>query len=525
MKKLPIGIQTFRDIIKNDYTYIDKTSIAYNLIENGKYYFLSRPRRFGKSLFVDTLQSLFQGEKDLFEGLYVYDKWDWERKFPVINISFGGVAKSVGDLKKDIMYILKDNQERLDVSCADLSDTGNCFNELIKLTYNKYNEKVVILVDEYDRPLLDNIDDTETANDIREIIKDLYSQIKDNDRYIRFAFLTGVSKFSKVSIFSGLNNLVDITLDSKYATICGYTQNDLETVFAEHLKGADKELIKEWYDGYNFNGENVYNPFDILLLINSGFIFKNYWFETGTPTFLIKLIKKNRYFLPQLENLKVNNMILESFDIDNIKIEAVLCQTGYLTLKKIVELPFGGLEYELRIPNKEIRLSLNEALIDFLTNDITATQKRTDLYNALINSDMQFLRQSIESLFASIPYNNYVKNNLGEYEGYYASVIYVYLASVGLEIIAEDVTNKGRIDLTLFVRDQRRILRNIYLLEFKVVDKNTSETENSALLQIKERQYHKKYLSGYNYEGLYIVGIEFDGNERNVSSFEWEKIA
>ena len=524
MKKLPIGIQTFSKIRTGNYLYIDKTKIAYDLIENNEYVFLSRPRRFGKSLFVDTLQSLFQGEKELFEGLFVFDKWDWEKKYPVIKISFGGVAMNVEVLRKSIMLIFEDNQERLGVKCSEGLDTGSCFSELIKLTHNKYNEDVVILIDEYDRPLLDKIDNPEIAVEIREVMRDLYSRIKENDRYIKFAFLTGVSKFSKVSIFSGLNNLKDITLDKKYATICGYTQNDIDTTFGQHLKGADMERVKEWYNGYNFNGENVYNPFDILLFIDSGFVFKNYWFETGTPTFLIKLIKEKKYFLPQLENLKVNHNILESFDIDNIRIEAVLFQSGYLTLNKVIDLPFGGLEYELRIPNKEIMLSLNEVLIDFLTNDNTATQKRTDLYNALINSDLEYLEQSIESLFASIPYNNYVKNNLGNYEGYYASVIYAYLASLGLEIIAEDITNKGRIDLTLFVKDQNRVLRNVYILEFKVIPLR-SKQENTTLKQIKDKQYHNKYMKGYKYDGLYLVGIEFDSNEKNISSFKWEKIA
>jgi len=524
MKKLPIGIQTFSQIIENEYLYVDKTGIAYDLIESGKYYFLSRPRRFGKSLFVDTLQSLFQGEKELFEGLFIFDKWDWERKYPVIKISFGGVAMNVEVLRKSIMLILEDNRERLGVKCNAGLDTGNCFSELIKLTRKKYNENVVILVDEYDRPLLDKIDNPEIAIEIREVMRDLYSRIKENDRYIKFAFLTGVSKFSKVSIFSGLNNLKDITLDKKYATICGYTQNDIDTVFEGHLNGADMERVKEWYNGYNFNGENVYNPFDILLFIDTGFVFKNYWFETGTPTFLIKLIKEKKFFLPQLENLKVNHTILESFDIDNIRIEAVLFQSGYLTLNKVIDLPFGGLEYQLRIPNKEIMLSLNEVLIDFLTNDNTATQKRTDLFNALQNGDLEYLGQSIESLFVSIPYNNYVKNNLGHYEGYYASVIYAYLASLGLQIIAEDITNKGRIDLTLFVRDRNRVIKNVYVIEFKVVPDKTGKQENSALKQIKEKQYHKKYTTGYKYKGLYLVGIEFDSNEKNISSFQWEKV-
>lgn len=325
MKKLPIGISTFKDIIDEDYLYVDKTKIALDLIEKGRYYFLSRPRRFGKSLFLDTLKTIFEGKKELFTGLYIYDKWDFE-KYPVVRISFNdGDFKTKESFNQTIYEILKINQRILGITCdTDLSLTG-CFRELIYKAYEKYNQKVVILVDEYDKPILDNIEETEVAREMTEILKGFYSVIKGADEYLKFVFITGVSKFSKVSLFSGLNNIEDITLDKRYATICGYTQNDVETTFAEHLAGQDFTKIKHWYNGYKFLGEGVYNPFDILLFISKGFSYENYWFSTATPTFLLKLIEKNSYFLPDFENIIQDIKMLDSFDVDNIINSKPLC--------------------------------------------------------------------------------------------------------------------------------------------------------------------------------------------------------
>ncbi len=509
MQKLPIGIQTFSKIRQDNYLYVDKTGFALKLIENGTYYFLSRPRRFGKSLFVSTLQALFEGRKELFKGLIAENAWDWNTRYPVIKISFSGVARNVPDMKQDIENILGSNQKRLDIECERTEDIGGCLQELIEKTYEKYHQKVVILVDEYDKLILDNLDQVQVAKEAREILKDLYSTIKECDEFVKFAFLTGVSKFAKVSIFSGLNNLQDITLDTRYATICGYTQHDLETVFKEHLKGADMERVRAWYNGYNFLGEPVYNPFDILLFIDRDFLFDNYWFSTGTPSFLIKLIQKHNYFIPRLQNLRVGSSLIDSFDIERLQLEPILFQAGYLTIKKAVEIEFGGFEFHLKVPNKEVAISLNDTIIEYLTNETQYLQTKHALYSALKDGDLHRFRDTLTSLFASIPYNNYVNNTIGSYEGYYASVIYAYIASLGVDIIAEDVTNRGRIDLTIRLGD------NIYILEFKV------DGEGKAIEQLKEKNYHQKYVNdGTN---IFLVGIDFSSEKKNILSFQWEK--
>ncbi|MBD3830677.1 MAG: AAA family ATPase [Arcobacter sp.] len=340
MKKLPIGIQTFEKIRdkRENYVYVDKTEIALDLIQSGGgYYFLSRPRRFGKSLFLSTLKAIFQGKKELFEDLYIYDKWDFDVKYPVIHISFGaGVLDAKEKIKDRIEKNFKDAQELLDIKCEKLNNMAICLSELIQKAYEKYNQKVVILVDEYDKPILDNIDNIEMAKIAREELKNIYSVIKDSDEYIKFAFLTGVSKFSKASIFSGLNMLNDISLDKNYGNICGYTQKDLESCFDNYFDGVDMNRVKEWYNGYNFLGDNLYNPFDILLFLDKDKTFNNYWFETGTPTFLMKLIETNNYFLPRLSNLVVGEQLLNSFDIENLDLEVILYQAGYLTIEKAI---------------------------------------------------------------------------------------------------------------------------------------------------------------------------------------------
>ena len=511
MKKLPIGIQTFHEIINKDYLYIDKTKEAYELIESGtKFYFLSRPRRFGKSLFLSTLQSIFEGKKELFDGLYIYDKYDWEDKYPVIKIDFFGDLRSGDNLKKTMLSMLKDNQEKLGVECSNVENIGVCLKELIKLSYQKYKKQVVILIDEYDKAILDNLDQMEVASENREIIKSLYSVLKGSEEYIKFAFLTGVSKFSRASIFSGLNMLQDISLNPSYGNICGYTQNDIETTVLPYLDGVNLKKLKVWYNGYNFLKDDVYNPFDILQFIANHKVYKNYWFTTGTPTFLIKLIEKNHYFLPKLSNLVVGEELLNSFDIDNINLEVIFYQAGYLTIDSVEENPFGGFVFKLKIPNKEVQLSLNDFILDYLTNQ--KTQKlvyKQNIYNSLVNADLESFHQSFKSIFATIPYNNYTSNNIQNYEGFYATVIYVYLQSLGLDIIGEDVTNLGRIDLTI------KIDNLIYILEFKVGNEN-------ALQQIKDKQYAQKYMN--ENKDIYLIGINFDKGARNICKFEWEKV-
>ena len=509
LKKLPIGISTFKEIIEENYIYVDKTEIAQNLIQNGKYYFLSRPRRFGKSLFLDTLRTIFDGEKELFKGLHIYEN-DYEFvKHPVIRISFNdGDFKTKDEFRQTIYQILDKNKRDLGISCPEEFSSSGCFKRIIEESYLKYNKKVVILIDEYDKPILDNIENTQVARVMRDELKSFYSVIKGSDEYIKLVFITGVSKFSKVSLFSGLNNIEDITLDERYATICGYRQKDVQTVFAKHLEGADFEKIKKWYNGYQFLGEGVYNPFDILLFIAKNRRFDNYWFQTATPTFLLKLIEKNNYFLPNLENILKDSKMLDSFDVDYIELETLMWQTGYLSIYDSYE-SIKGIKYRLAIPNNEVKISLLGSISDYMTKNTRSEILQENVYEALLNTDFEYLKRSLKALFAGIAYNNFTGAKLYEYEGYYVSVFYAYIKGLGLDISCEDVTNKGRIDITI------KMPNSIIIIEFKVDATN-------ALAQIKEKKYYEKYL--HDNQSIYLLGIEFDTDERNISKLEFEKV-
>ncbi|UQB43291.1 ATP-binding protein [Thiomicrospira microaerophila] len=515
LKKLPIGIQTFSEIREDDYVYIDKTALAYELLQSYKYVFLSRPRRFGKSLFLDTLRNIFEGNKHFFAGLAIEDKWDWDVSYPVIRVSFAsGKIESREQLDHRLLRILKQNHQELDIDCEELDSVAGCFEELIRKTHVKYNQKVVVLVDEYDKPILDNIMDMAVAKEIRDGLVNFYSVIKGSDEFLRFAFLTGVSKFTKTSIFSGLNNITDISLQRKFGDICGYSQQDVETTFAPYLEGVDMDKVKEWYNGYNFLDSQMYNPFDILKFIANEHTFRNYWFESGTPTFLIELIKKQHYFLPSLTNLRVDEKLLNSFDIDNLDLEVILYQSGYLTIDTVQTTLFETLEYTLKIPNKEVKQSLNDTIIDLLIKDKRPIPTKTYIYKSLVEANMQGFKKALTSMFAGIPYHNYTNNDIKNYEGFYASVIYVYLQSLGLNIIGEDVTNQGRIDLTILM-DQA-----IYIFEFKVDRPGQANTD--ALQQIKEKDYADKYLD--EQKPIYLIGIQFDTEQKKISQLEWERV-
>jgi hypothetical protein len=514
-KKLPIGIQTFAKIREANYYYVDKTSQIIDLIDNGTHYFLSRPRRFGKSLLIDTIAELFEGNKALFTGLYAENNWDWTRTAPVLRFDFGiGQVRNRHELDLHIIDLLKQNQEQLGLSCDEgwQDDIATCFAYLIRTAYKQTGQKAVILIDEYDKPILDNITKPEVAREMREGLRNLYSVIKGMDAHIQFAILTGVSKFSKVSLFSGLNQLNDITLDAKYSAICGYTDADVDTIFAPELVGLDRAEIRTWYNGYNWTGASVYNPFDLLLLFDKR-EFRAYWFETGTPTFLIDLLSQRQAFTPDLGKTVTTDDLLSSFDVEYIATEALMFQAGYLTIDERMHLGGAIIEYTLGYPNREVSASLNMALVQRFVGDISAPSRHVgQLYRLLLKNDFEGLKQNIASLFASIPNDWYRNNPIAQYEGYYASVFYSYFASIGLDIRCEDVTNKGRIDMSVLFNN------HIYIIEFKVVEQNP---EGSAMAQLKARNYAQKYQALA--QPIHLMGVEFSKLAKGLVGFEVEQ--
>ena len=510
-KLLPIGIQTFSNLREEDAYYVDKTRLILSLVQSGSRYFLSRPRRFGKSLLLSTLKELFEGNEPLFEGLYIHGAWDWSRRYPVVRLDFslGGFEKPE-QLDSDVQAQLRRIEVDWEIVPQDELPALR-FQHLIQELHRRTGERVVVLVDEYDKPILDALEVPEVARANRDFLRGLYSTIKATDEDVRFAFLTGVSKFSKANLFSGLNNLDDITLDPRYSSLCGYTDEDIDTVFAPELEGLDREQIREWYNGYCWLGEEkIYNPFDVLLLFARR-EFGAYWFQTGTPSFLLRTMVRRGMSSVELSNLVASGQLLDAFDVEHITTEALLFQTGYLTILG-KESRFGNVFYRLGYPNREVRQSLNDSLLEYLIGDATPMiRNKIRLLDILEANDFPKLKDLFHAFFASIPYERYTHNDIARFEGFYASVVHSYFAGAGFDVVVEDSTNHARLDMAV------RFNANVYIFEFKVVE---HAGEGAAMAQLKERRYADKYRG--RDEPIHLIAVEFSANERNVVGFEVE---
>ena len=507
--RLPIGMQTFRQVREQDCYYVDKTAHIERLLAEGKHYFLSRPRRFGKSLFLDTLKELFEGNEALFEGLNIHDGWEWSVRHPVVRLDFaGGSFKEPDHLHEDVMLQLEYLEEQGGIAPRQVSAPAR-FRRLLQELHRTTGQPVAVLVDEYDKPILDALETPEVARANRDFLRGFYGMIKSSDAHVHFTFVTGVSKFTKVSLFSDLNNLTDITLDPVFSSICGYTEEDLDTVFAPELAGMDRQRIRDWYNGYGWLGsEKVYNPFDVLLLLRRR-TFAAHWFETGTPAFLVQTLFERRVASVSLDGMVGTEELLSTFDVGNIGTEALLFQTGYLTITGEEEL--GGLPlYRLGYPNREVRQSLNRVLLRQLVQDTehqTANSMR--LARLLAAHDCAGLKELFHAFFASIPYHWYTNNHIADYEGYYASVFYSYFAALGYDIAVEESSSHGRLDMAV------RAGGDVYLFEFKVVE---LAPPGSALAQLRERDYAAKYRGKGG--SIHLIGVEFSRKTRNVTAFE-----
>jgi len=512
MKKLPIGIQTFPKIIKDDCVYVDKTYHIAQLIQSGDYFFLSRPRRFGKSLLVSTLAEIFSGHQALFKGLYIYDQIDWQ-SYPVIVIDFNQISHTNDEVFMDSLLSFLDkvaSQYKIELESRFIREK---FIELIEKVAAKTQQKVVILVDEYDKPIVDHVSDLEKATKNREILRELFAVLKSSDAFLRFVFLTGVSKFSRVSVFSELNNLRDITFSRQFVTLLGYTQAELERDFEDYLQNLGSVLemkkapllakIKTWYNGYSWNGKDkLYNPFSILNLLAEQ-QFDNYWFASGTPTFLMKLIKKTALDSTTLENKTVSKIVFDSYNLENLNVFALLLQTGYLTVVKIESQELFQ-EYTLNYPNLEVKQAFITYLFEMFTeNGLEAIQPAAiKLHRYLREEDLEGFMNLIRALFAKIPYPLHIKE-----EAYYHSLFYMILALMGVEIDLEVLTDKGRIDGVL------ELEQKIYLIEFKYgkAGSQMDHLTDKAIKQIENKNYGERFLN--ESRSLIYLGVGFAGKE------------
>ncbi len=516
MKKLGLGIQEFSEFKRLNLIYVDKTEIIYKLIDEGKYYFLSRPRRFGKSLLVNTLEAIFEGNKELFEDTWIYDKWDWEDKNTVIKIPFAlldyeglGLQKAIEHFLKDleVKYKVKDKKETLKARFIEIIQTAG------------KEKPVVILVDEYDKPIIDYLEQKtlEKAYENRDILKNFYSSMKDCDKYIKMLFITGVSKFSKVSFFSELNNLTDITIDNNFSQIVGWTEKEIVENYDYYLIEVEKSLnttrekllkaMKLWYNGYSWDAKNfVYNPYSVLTFLQKK-KFSNYWFNTGTPTFLTKQMREKSLDIEKYDSaFMANDFIFDSYELENLDLTVLLFQAGYLTIKRAeMDEEDFSLSYELAYPNKEIK----DSLYFFLMQEYARVDK-TDIYeicktlqNYLEQNDLANFFIRLQTIYSEIPSEIFI----AEKEYYYHTVIYIILKLMKVESVkVEKQTNHGRIDAVIFTK------KYIFVIEFKM------KSVNEALKQIKDKKYYEPYLS--DEREIFCVGVAFGVKERNIKEYK-----
>ncbi len=510
MKPLPIGVQTFRKLINGGCIYVDKTKNIYDLIKHSfGIYFLSRPRRFGKSLLISTLEEIFLGNKELFIGLWIYDSGYQWKKHPVIRFDFSKQKATEPEaliefINNQLNYIAESN------SCVlNKNQYYERFEELIiKLSKE---EKVVILIDEYDKPIIDHLEDTDLAVKMREVMKGFFTILKGNDQHIRFLFLTGVSKFSKAGVFSNLNQLDDITLNNAYSTLLGITENELIDYFQDYISSIvaqEKDITTEefiekirfWYNGYCFSskGESVYNPFSTLQLFNMR-EFRHHWFETGTPEFLVKLMIKNQYDLMEIP-FQAEELSFSSYEADDLSLTPLLVQTGYLTIKNFNS---KRMMYTLDYPNYEVK----KAFLGYFTRKLGKREFSDSVLYAIIDSleedDMESCMLHLRKVFLSIDYDLHIP-----LEKYYQTIFYLIFTMLGLQIEAEVKTNIGRIDAIIESKC-------VYIFEFKL-----NGTKEEALEQIKAKKYYEKYIN--RGKPIYLVGVEF--RDRNIGEYIVEAI-
>ena len=518
MQKLTSSIYTFEKLIENNFLYVDKTEYIWRLIDSAPaMYFMSRPRRFGKSLTVSTLEAVFSGKKELFKGLAIYNKsYDW-KKYPVIHLDMGNCnAKNAEELEAFLNDKLTECSEKTETSLQGESITTR-FASLIRELATQ--DSVVILVDEYDKPILNNIGNPE-LKEMLFVLKGFYSTIKTCEQQEHFVFVTGVSKFCHVSLFSDLNNLTDITMNADYATMLGYTQREFETNFAEWISAAEARQqlpheaylreIKNWYNGYRFEeqAKTVYNPVSLASFFSDGFKFKNYWFSTGTPSFLLELIKKKNFDFEDALTRPVSGIAFAAYEIDRIEPLALLLQTGYLTIKSSF-VDFGATFYHLDFPNFEVRSAFDTYLLNAYTS-ITKDELEgiaVGLARHVRSGNTEGVMKDFKTFLAAIPYDIQLSN-----EKYYQTIFFLLFLMLGVYIEAESRTNDGRIDAVAMCGEW------IYLFEFKI-----NQNAECALDQIKGKEYFRKYQ--HSGKRIILIGANLNMETRQLDDWKQEEVS
>ena len=509
LKTLPIGIQDFEKLRKDGYLYVDKTELIYKLIKGGNYFFLSRPRRFGKSLLMSTIHAVFDGKRELFDGLAIADKpdVDWV-KHPVLHLDLNTEKYDSKEVLEKKLSLFISQMEAVYGADSNEYSLGTRFEGVIQRAYDKTGQRVVILIDEYDKPMLQAIGNEELQNEYRGILKGFYGALKSKDGCIKFALLTGVTKFGKVSVFSDLNNLKDISMDMRYVEVCGLTETEIRTDLVKYVErladscGMTTEDVfakmRQMYDGYHFreNSTGMYNPFSVLNALDSQ-DFGSYWFETGTPSYLVELLQRDDYNLENMANATADADTLNSIDSTSQDPIPVIYQSGYLTIKDY-DPEFG--EYTLGFPNDEVKIGFTKYLLPWYVSK-DRSKSAFDLKNFVKdvrsgNTD-QFIKR-LKALFADTPYML-----IKDLENHYQNVIWLVCKLAGLYVQAEYMTSEGRIDLVL------QTPKFCYVMEFKL-----DGTAEEALAQIEDKHYTLPF--EMNGQKVIRLGINFSKETKNI---------
>ena len=513
LKRLPVGIQTFEKIIEGDYLYIDKTEYIWNMIHLGSYIFLSRPRRFGKSLLVSTLQAYFEGRKDLFKGLFIETVEKEWTEYPVLRFSMAsGKHMEKDQLERYIGNRLVEYEKKYGIT-NPATDNNDRLTALIHAAYNQTGKKVVILIDEYDAPLLDVVHEEKTLPVLRNVMRNFYSPLKDCDPYLQFVFLTGITKFSQLSIFSELNNLLNISMDEEYAAVCGITKEEMMTQaydYIERLANANKwtneetvrQLAKQ-YDGYHFTwpSPDIFNPFSLLNAFARNRI-NNYWFASGTPTYLIEMLRKFDVVPADISNMQALASDFDAPTENMASITPLLYQSGYVTIK---DFDSTSLLYTLDIPNGEIRIGLMDSL---LPNYVSMRKEAGNttiakMYLALIKEDLDEMFRLLQAYLLTVPYCDNANS-----EGHYQQLLYVIFSLFGRYVDVEVHTPTGRVDIVM------KTAKTLYLFELKL-----NMSAQAAMKQIDLKDYASKFaLSGLP---VVKVGINFDPERRTIGDWKF----
>ncbi len=522
MKKIATSKANFEELINNGFIYVDKTNFLYDVVTQDTYYFLSRPRRFGKTLFISTLEAFFKGKKELFKNLYVYNqKWDWE-EYPIIKLDFNFITVTdTKKLKANIADKLKEIADNYNIK-VNKEAAEEIFRELIPKLSRKYNKKVVFLVDEYDKPIISNLgkgkEGKKVAKENQEFMKIFYDNLKAFEEHLQLVFITGVSKFSKVSIFFTLNNLAELDMHPRFIDILGYSEKELRANFDSHIEVFAKKFevkkeevyseFKRMYNGFRFSDEDieVYNPYSIAKALDYQKL-DNYWFESGTPTFLVDLIKENNFDITKLDGIEIGRDEIKAYDIEDLEIIPLLLQTGYLTIKEIED----RIVYTLGYPNFEVEQGFNLNLIKSFSQKKIKTPIIHRIKKSLINKNYDKFISYMKSLFSNISNIN-IPSNTKEREDFYHTIFYltaVLFSDNNLGVQSELLTSEGRIDMLVETNEE------VFIIEFKC-----NQSASDAIRQIKNKNYKDKFI--IKEKEIILIGINFSTEERNIKEVEIE---